>query len=89
MEESKGYYRLEDLDYIFVTETDKTGNIGQLSLKQLSGSQFELWAKKRFQHLIPEDVLEDFGKVWNYHMRLNLINRMCEILGRPSCVMKR
>lgn len=89
MEEPQGYYRIEDLDQIFVTEKDKTGNLSRLSLRELSNNQFENWAIKRFHQkpnpLIPDDVLEDFSTTWNDYKKLNLINRMCEVLGRPSC----
>ena len=88
-QDTAGFYNLDDLNHIFVTDTDKTGQRAKISLKNLSNSQFEIWAKMRFQHLVPDDVAEHYGKVWNFHQRLYLINKMCEVLGRPSCVVEK
>lgn len=93
MEENRelsNYYTVEDLDYIFIRAREKfTGNWTQLSLHDISNTDFEQWALKRFQHLIPEDVAAHFGNVWNFHDRVWLLNRMNEVLGRLCVTMER
>jgi hypothetical protein len=88
MNENLFEYTVDDLDNIYVTASDKTGNMAKVPLKQLSNDQFEIWAKHRFQQFIPDDITEHFGQVWNYHDRVNLLNRMTEVLGRPCVVMQ-
>lgn len=84
------YYTIDDLTKIRITGVERfTNNPVFVPLKEVSDSEFERWAIKRFHQepkpLLPDDVLEHFGKVWNYHDRVWLLNRMTEVLGRP-CV---
>jgi negative regulator of sigma E activity len=83
------YYTIEDLDNIRITETDKTGQIRKMSLKEISSSQFEIWLDKRFMHLLHEDLVAHKGEVWNYHDRVNALNTMNVVLGRLCVEMER
>ena len=93
MEETRelsNYFEVEDLDYIKITGKERfTGNPTKLTLREVPNIEFETWAKARFQHLIPEDVLAHFGEVWNYHDRVWLLNRMNEVLGRVCVKIER
>lgn len=82
-------YQIPDLNRIFIRAKQKNGNFGDVSLKEVTDSEFELWADRRFKHLLPEEIREKFGQVWNYHEKVHLLNTMNEVLGRECVVMRR
>ena len=78
-------YNQEDLDYIYI-RAKKNSRWTSLSLNQITDKQFVDWITQKFKFKI-KDAQDQVGKPWTKQQKVNVLNHVSDVIGKPCVVM--